>query len=74
MFLKFVFSVYYKTIENVVALFGDISSTDQSFARGVGPCFIGGHSHRFNLAVNGVLVDFGAVLERLHRLMKNLFV
>lgn len=71
-FLKFVLSVYGKTIENVVALVGDNENTNRAFGRRVGPTFVGCHSHRFNLAVRDVLADHKALIGKVHDLMRRI--
>ncbi len=54
-FVKFVLSVYNKSLENSVVLIGDNCSTNRRLANDVGISFIGCASHKFNLAVEIIL-------------------
>lgn len=49
------FSVFDRTIENVVSLIGDNSITNRSFCRRVVPILVGYHIHRYSLAVKYIL-------------------
>lgn len=54
-FLKFVLSVYIRTLENVVTLIGDNANTSRQFSRQIRPFFVGSHGHRFNLPVSDIM-------------------
>lgn len=71
-FVKFVLSVFGKTMDNVVALIGDNTSTNKAFARCLGPFFVGCHSHRYNLAMKDILEEYEEVIEKVQAIMKKL--
>lgn len=70
--LDFVLPVFNKDMSNVVALIGDIVSTNKSLAVLCGCGFVGCASHRFNLAVKDVLNVHADLIDVVHKIMAKL--
>ena len=64
--LTYVFSVYMKTFENVVAITGDNVATNKRIADRCGVKFDGCASHRLNVAVSTCLERHGPLLEKVN--------
>ena len=71
-YVKYVLEVHGKKFENVVAIVGDNTATNKSFARRVGPFFQGCYSHRYNLAMKDIISSYSFVIDKVHELMKKL--
>lgn len=76
-FIDFVLSVLNATLHNVVAITGDNAAVNLKSANllneKVNTCFfIGFASHRFNLAVQDLMMPYKEVMDKLHKLMKKL--
>ncbi|RHY17778.1 hypothetical protein DYB32_010473 [Aphanomyces invadans] len=68
----FVLDMFGKNWSNVVALVGDNCSTNGAFSARSKVPLIGCSSHRFNLAVNDILVNYEPILSDVHTLMTKL--
>eukprot|EP00171_Calliarthron_tuberculosum_P001888 IDg1888t1 len=71
-FFEYVLQLYERTWDNVVCLIGDNCATNKAIANNVEIPFIGCASHRYNLAVQILLMDEAVVLEKVHTLMSKL--
>lgn len=54
------------------AIIGNKAATNKAFAHRVGPIFIGCYSHRYNLAMMGIMSGYLDVVDKVHELMKKL--
>ena len=70
--LTYVFSVYKKTFENVVAITGDNVATNKRIADRCSVKFVGFASYRLNLAVFVYLERHGPLFERVNTLLGKL--
>ncbi|RLO06368.1 hypothetical protein DYB28_011580 [Aphanomyces astaci] len=71
-FASFMFVLYGKSWENVVALIGDNFSTNVAFARLAGVPLAGCASHLFNLFVSDLLSNHDVVIQKVNILMRKL--
>ena len=71
-FIKATLEIFGKTVENLQFLIGDNENTNEAVADLLRVPFIGGASHRMNLAVNDYLNPFEPLLEKIHGLKKKL--
>ena len=71
-YLTFTLSVFNKDWTNVSALIGDNCATNKAVANSTGVGFIGCASHRFNLAVQDILVQHDDIITIVNDLMKKL--
>lgn len=71
-YTKWVLEYYQSSFENVTAMTGDNCSTNLSFATKAQAKFVGCASHRFNLAVQDLIEESEAPLQKVNQLMKKL--
>ncbi len=71
-FLKCVLDVYGKSFENVAALIADNCAVNISFGRMIGCRFIGSASHRYNLAMRGIISGDSELIEKIRKWMQKL--
>lgn len=67
--LLFVLFVFSKSMENVVAVIADNCQTNRAMARRIGPTFVGGHRHRFNICLQDIIDQHKDVLMSVQLLM-----
>lgn len=72
MILKFVLSVFRKTINNIMAPVGDSDNTNKAYARRVGLTLSSFHRPWFNLAAQDILANYSAVVTMVHEFMNQL--
>lgn len=54
-FMKFVLTLFCKSMDYMVAMAGDNWNKNRAMSRRIGPIFVSCHSHRFNLAVKDII-------------------
>lgn len=71
-FLKFVLSIYERSMDSVVALVSETEDANCAFSRRVGPTLVGFHGQCFNFALQNILCNWDSSLSQLHDLMQRL--
>lgn len=71
-FMTFVLSVFNKSWSNVACLIGDNCNTNKALSRAASTPMIGCASHRFNLAVQDILLEDQDIIEKVNAVMLKL--